>query len=94
MTTLPAEFQQEYGATLRNMQLNESEIARHTALLTTTGGLDAFTLAQKDFDGIINERNLRVEAKANKTLRRLIGWTCMIIPLMTLLALATWYVKM
>lgn len=94
MAALTADFQKDYGAALRKLHLNESEIARQTKRVTAVDGIDAETLAQRNFDAIIDERNQRVAAKARMTLRRLICGTCMIVPISGVLALAIWYITL
>ena len=87
-----ADFQQGYAATLRNMKLNESEIARHTQKLASTEGLSPDLLAAAHFESIIKERNLRVEAKARATLRRIVCGVCMVAPISAFAAGALLYV--
>lgn len=86
------EFKRDYAAALRNMHLNESEIARNTESLTSTEGLAADLLAEVHFERIVRERNTRVEAKVRATLRRLVCGTCMLAPVSAVLAGAIWYV--
>lgn len=89
---ITTEFKRDYAAALRNMKLNESEITRHTEKLASTEGLAADLLAEAHFDGIIEERNARVDAKARTTLRRLICGTCMVAPITAVIAGAIVYV--
>lgn len=89
---ITTDFKRDYAAALRNMHLNESEIARHTERLASTEGLAADLLAEAHFDRIINERNVRVDAKVRATMRRLICGTCMVAPVSAVLAGALLYI--
>lgn len=93
-TQMTADFQRDYGKALRNLHLNESEIERQASRLTTTEGLDADALARRNFDAIILERNLRVQAKVRKTVRRFIGFSRLMIPISAFIALGIWYAIM
>lgn len=85
------DFKRDYAAALRNMHLNESEVARHTDKLASTEGLAPDLLAEAHFDRIIDERNARVEAKVRATVRRMVCGACMVVPLTTVLAGAAVY---
>lgn len=85
------DFKRDYAAALRNMHLNESEVARHTDKLASTEGLAPDLLAEAHFDQIIDERNTRVEAKVRATVRRMVCGACMVVPLTTVLAGAAVY---
>lgn len=89
---ISTEFKNDYAAALRNMHLNESEIARHAGMLTSTEGLAPDLLAEAHFERIVQERNLRVEAKVRKTLRRLICGAGMVAPISAVVAGAIFYV--
>ena len=83
---ITAEFRHDYAAALRNMHLNESEIARHAEGLVSTEGLAPDLLAEAHFEKIISERNTRVGAKVHATARRLICGMGMIVPVTAVLA--------
>lgn len=77
---ITAEFKRDYAAALRNMHLNESEIARHTEQLASTEGMTPDLLAEAHFEKIISKRNARVEKKVRTTLRNMICGAGMIMP--------------
>lgn len=87
-----ATFKSDYAAALRNMHLNESEIARHTERLVSTEGLAADLLAEAHFEHIIEERNARVDKKVRATIRRIVCGLGMVVPITTVLAGAALYV--
>lgn len=89
---ITTEFKRDYAAALRNMHLNESEIVRHTEKLASTEGLAPDLLAEAHFERIIQERNLRVDAKARAGLRRLICGVCMVAPISAVIAGAAVYI--
>lgn len=84
--SITAEFRHDYAAALRNMHLNESDIARHTEGLMSTEGLPPDLLAEAHFEKIISERNTRVSAKVRATARRLVCGVGMIAPVAAVLA--------
>lgn len=89
-----AEYRHGYAAALRNMHLNESEIARHAEGLVSTEGLSSDLLAEAHFEKIISERNTRVGAKVRATARQLICGMGMIVPITAVLAGAALFVAL
>jgi len=92
MMTITSEFRRDYAAALRNMHLNESEIARQAERLESTEGLAADLLAEAHFERIIRERRVRVDAKVQATARRLICGVGMVAPISAVLAATALYV--
>lgn len=88
------EFKKDYAAALRNMHLNESEIARHADMLTTTDGLTPDLLAEAHFEKIVQERNQRVSTKVHATLRRMVCGAGMLVPITAVLAGALLYIAL
>ncbi|HZW11820.1 MAG TPA: hypothetical protein VFF81_01330 [Noviherbaspirillum sp.] len=89
---ITANFKSDYAAALRNMRLNESEIARQTERLASTEGLAPDLLAEAHFERIIAERNARVEQKVRATMRRIVCGLGMVVPITAVLAGAILYV--
>ena len=91
---ITAEFRHDYAAALRNMHLNESEIARHADGLVSTEGLPPDLLAEAHFEKIVSERNTRVSAKVHATVRRLICGMGMIVPITAVIAGAILFIAL
>ena len=62
--------------------------------LLHTPRMDADALARRNFDAIILERNLRVQGKVRKTVRRFIGFSRLLVPISAFIALGIWYAIM
>ena len=87
-----SDYREAYGAALRSLGLNQSEVDRQKQLVTSPEDLSAYDLAERNFDKIIRARNTRRDAQYAKTLSKIFRSTLMIMPLTLIAATAAAYV--
>jgi hypothetical protein len=86
------DYQEAYGAALRSLGLNQSEVDRQKQLVTSPERLSAYDLAERNFDKIIRARNTRRDAQYAKTLRKIFCGAMTIMPLTLISATAAAFV--